>query len=262
MSLPNGTKINVPIAAIDNLTLRLSTPSDLLSLLTLENTVYENLKHRGKERFIAKTTKQNFEQALSDDSITLIGLFKDNKAVATAAVQFPDKEFEPFCPIDHLDIDVNKIAFLKGIRVHPEMQGEGIAKLLIKKRIDIARANGRRIAMTETNALNPKSFCNHLKKGGRIVSAGNHKKHGESILIANPICDNWSKEAGRNDNITKIYRCNTVEMLGQTQHGNFGIGYDRDEQAFLFAPVLFAPGSDGQNGAGPAPRISLTKVFS
>lgn len=257
MPLPNGTQFNVTVAIVDNLTLRLSNLSDLQPLLKLEATVYDNLKYRGIQRFIAKTTEDQFEQQLNDNSVTLIGLFRDNEALATAAVQFPDKSFRPFCPIDHLDIDAGKIAFLKGIRVHPEMQGMGLGKILIKKRIDIAKSHGRKIAMTETNALNPKSFCNHLQNGGRIVSAANHEKHGESILIANPICDNWSKRVVKNDNIVKIYRDNTADMLDQTQHGNFGIGYDRDEQRFLFAPML-----DEQNMARQESKIVLSRVFS
>jgi Tfp pilus assembly protein PilZ len=94
------------------------------------------------------------------------------------------------------------------------------------------------LTLTETNALNPKSFWNHLENGGIIVSAGRHHHHGESILIATPLRRDWNKASKINGRHDQFNREDVAGMLQATKTGMFGIGYNQEGQTFSFASML------------------------
>src|SRR5574344_2122738 len=154
-----------------NLILKKLDITDLKNLIDLQDKIIAGF-HPDEQHFILHRTAEDFIKALKSETTFVFGLYDNDKLVSQSILALPKdnekRELSEFLS----DKKNSELAIYKAVLVAPEYRGQGLMKRMLQIREDMARFNGRNIAITQIAADNPASWVNEIQYGMQITKIG------------------------------------------------------------------------------------------
>lgn len=148
---------------------RFLSVSDVDLLLDFRNTILSNLPH--SDHYVRESDELAFiDRHLGDRGKTL-GFFDDGKLIAYAMVGLPSvEEADDLATKAGLPFSEHHlVAHIAGCMVHPDYRGRHFQQELLRQRIDLVKAAGRRYCISMTSLSNYPSRHNLFKSGFHIA---------------------------------------------------------------------------------------------
>lgn len=200
----------IPLQALgNNLVAKSLDLNDIPCLLTLQQTIIDNLPAKHKTHITHRSAQQMNDYIQHKGCI--IGLYDQGQLIASSILDLPmvksDVDFDPKLGI----VLPEEIALLRGTMVHPNYRGMGLQKNLIQIRIQHANTLGRNTLISEVDIFNVASLKSLLSQGLDIRAIGICPTDGMPSLYL--FHDNRVYAPATHITFAKVGDINTIETL-------------------------------------------------
>ncbi len=227
---------------MNNLQLKKLDPTNLSSLLSLQNEIVADLKDDEKH-FILQRTSNDFLKSLKNDSHFVFGIFDGDRLVAQSILSLPKdnepRELEEFLPEEKN----SDIAVYKAVLVSPQYRGQGLMREMLKIRENTAIMHDRKIAITQIAADNPASWINAIKHDMEVLKVGLDPEDDAKVVYLKKDLINQkehSQESYRLSLGSDVHKNANIyfnKMLKLSEDGYKVFAWDKTDNSLLWAPI-------------------------